>query len=157
MSGEGYKNTAIEFTNYQSDSSGQPGDIAIVFDSEGDDTFESYPDRAVMTGGGVVISTHGFEATYGVSQSGTDTALMHDSQGDDRFISKNDRAIISGAGYRSTAIDFTNYQSDSSGQPGDIAIVYDSEVDDTFESYPDRAVMTGGGVVISTHGFEATY
>ena len=117
-------------------------DQAFVRDTDDDDTFESYPDRAVMTGGGVVISTYGFDATYGVSRSGSDTALMHDSAGDDQLISMSDRAIMSGDGYRNTAVEFTNYRSDSSGQPGDTAIVFDSEGDDTFEGHGSYALMS---------------
>ncbi|MEQ8846547.1 S8 family serine peptidase [Botrimarina sp.] len=139
------------------------GDIAFVggggfdrvslYDSAGDDVFESSPtDASLTTSDGVVNSVSDADEVYAYASAGLDIANFDDSSGNDEFRGFHNRAWLRGAGFVNYAAGFDETYADSSAGD-DMARLYDSSGDDEFRGYHNRSYLFGDGFVNYASGF----
>lgn len=134
---------------------GSPSDLAVLRDSEGDDTFLAFPEFATLYDNATFSSTAiGFGTTQAFGESGgNDYALLFDSAGDDTFTSSPGFSTLAGAGFSNSANNFESVDA-LAGTGVDVAYFYDSPLDDSFTSLPGYATMTAAGYGNSASGFD---
>lgn len=133
------------------DASGGTGDVLVLRDSAGDDTFTGGPNTGQMQAGIYDLSGHGFAHVVAVASRGTDEAWLRDSAGNDTFWATAATAKITGTGYAVTATGFEAVNTRAStGQ--DIAYLQGSAGRDSFTT-STYAQMTSQGKLVLALGF----
>ncbi len=127
-------------------------DRADLSDSAGDDTFTSYPTRAIMSGPGYEIEVHSFRYVDATSEDGTDRANMFDSPGDEIYTANPDWARLKTDENSSPAPDnpfqvtvysFRYVAASASSGGDDAATLEDSPGEDTLKAGPTYAKLYG--------------
>ena len=147
----------IEIRNFEQVTfeGGGGADRATLFDSAGNDTLESHPDRATLSGVGYQFQILGVPRSYmHGTAGGNDTAFLYDSAGDDQlsvrpqFTSlRTDRTFQLAYGYERV------YAYATAGF--DSAELSDSAGDDTMSISSDRSLIAGPGYKVSARGFDS--
>ena len=75
---------------------GGGSDVAILRDSDGDDTFKAEPTTAKLAGDGFFNRVNQFRHVYAYATLGDDIAKFYDSTGDDTFVGTDDSAKMYG-------------------------------------------------------------
>jgi len=131
-------------------------DIALLYDSEGDDEFRSEGASSHMIGPGYHNRTTGFLRNYGYASTGSDQALMYDTSFNDLYRVYDDRAIMRNSGTTEIVIN-SAYGFDRtrgySTEGNDRAKMYDSIGNDTYSSIVGSARFTGDTFDNYTYGF----
>lgn len=125
---------------------GGTGDVALIFDTPGDDVFVAQPGEARMTGPGYSVAAYQFEYAHGIANSGgTDVAHLYDSAGDDVFVGRPEWSTLSGDGFflRAKYFDYVHGYANSGGN--DTARLYDSAGVDDVVVRQQQTVMRGSG------------
>jgi len=133
------------------------GDVAYLYDSDGDDIFEATPEFGHLYGDGFSSRAEGFAAVLAYAKNGgNDEALLYDSDGDDVFNAWPEVAWMSGEGFFNRAKFFESVTAHAA-RGGDYAQLYDSPGDDTFTAAPGEGHLFGTGFSLFADGFNAVH
>ncbi len=153
--GDGVSNLVRYFEEVHAFAPAGGYDIAMLFDSENDDTFYASPVEGGMQGDGYVNRVRQFEEIRGdASLGGHDVAELFDSEEDDVFRGSLGEAVLSGATYCNQAKFFDSVEADASGGGEDRAWLFDSLGDDHLTASDDWALLSFGLSDISIGGFD---
>ncbi|MFH1921247.1 MAG: PKD domain-containing protein, partial [Planctomycetota bacterium] len=132
-------------------------ETAALYDSDGSDTFEAWPDLATMTfESGAVVHANDFRYAFGVAKNGgTDTADLYGSSGQrDKFKGYADKSMAYGSDFHNQANSFEVVNLNSVHSDGEAVVMIDSAGSDTFEAWPNLATMTfESGAVVHANDF----
>lgn len=140
--GQGFSVSIHDFfvTRAYDDSSGS--DIARLYDSQYEDTFDAEPEFGRLYGVfeeqlKLFLQARGFDEVHAYSRSEGDVANIQDSPGDDLFIGTADDRIckLSGPGFFIRAKAFDKVYAKSTEGGNDRAELTDSVADDVLEGY----------------------
>ena len=129
-------------------------DVASLYDSTGDDTFEASPGTGDMSGPGFANRVEDFDEVHGYSRNGVDVANLSDSPSDDEFIGKQDYSKLFGEDFFLRAKSFDRVYADASAGGTDTASLVDGDGDDTFVANPTETTMTGEAHFLSAGHFD---
>ena len=155
-----FRLNAMDFATVVATASGA-GDVAELWDSSGDDMFEAFPDRALLSYIGATVEANDFASVLAhADQGGQDTAVLHGSASDDYFYGDADFATLSdseqqgGGSFWNEVRDFEVVTATPS-EGVDRATWFDSTGDDLFRGFVSSARLTGPGVDLRANRFEA--
>lgn len=127
------------------------GDVLLLRDSAGDDTFTGGPDSARMEAGGFDLRGNGFANVVAIAGAGNDQAWLSDSAGNDTLWATAAQTKMTGPGCAVTAQKFESVTAHAStGQ--DIAYLQGSTGRDSFTA-STYAQMTSLGKLVLAMGF----
>lgn len=140
-------------------------DVAMIFDTTGNDTFTTIPRSALMQGSGRSIQVDSFDYIHGYGRAGgNDTAVLWGSPGDDNLEaqghSKRPWAILKNEDgvndfyARAKLFDEVIVEA-ASGT--DVANFYDSTLRDTLTSWPEAVQLEGEGFSHRANNFDKVY
>lgn len=143
-----YYNRAKMFEVIEATSSND-GDLARLYGSEGDDTFEGQKDTSRMVGPGFDVTIHNYHSLIADAGSGYDLANLHDTAGDDTVRARSHKTEIydtltKGEDYRLIVRHFSNVHlwADTPAGGNDVAKLHDTPGEDLFEATPDWARLS---------------
>ena len=136
-----HTHASLHFETNRIYSSGQAGDVAYLFDSDGDDQVVMRPESASVTRGDRQMVAHGFSQTYAYASAGYDTIEYHDTAGENAYNGYLDRAVMKGDGVFLWGRGFDQMTGHFSTGT-DRALMFDSEGDDTYVFEPGQATMS---------------
>lgn len=123
---------------------GRGDTVAELTDGPGNDTFESRPGLARLSGPGYQITVENFATVHAYSRSGgEDVAQMYDSPGDDRLIGRPHQTVLAGLGFYHRAKGFRYVHAYSKNGGNDTAQLYGSSGDDFLRATSDWASLRG--------------
>ena len=132
-------------------------DTALLYDTAGNDVFNSSVPMSSLVGPGYSNRAESFKNVFAfASMGGNDTAEMHDTIGDDGFYATPDYAILQGSGLYFEAIGFDSVQA-TAGAGSDAAFFYDSAGNDNYISSPVQSSLVGSGFTNTAKNFDANY
>lgn len=135
---------------------GGGNDYALLYDTPGNDYFNSQPLLASMSGATIDFVASGFENVFGFASTGSDVATLYDSTGNDYLYGLPGYTVMVGAGYLNEAIGFDAAISWSSSGT-DTAVLYDSAGDDYFYGTTTNSLMCTSSSYNQVFGFEIIY
>ncbi|MEX0726652.1 MAG: hypothetical protein WD065_10310, partial [Planctomycetaceae bacterium] len=137
--------------------SGGGEDLAYLYDSAGNDTFEASPASATLQGTGFSNTVTGFRRAYAYSYTGgVDTVELTDSSGNDNFVGEEARSWMTGANYYNSASRFELVEAYATSG-NDLAMMWDAVGVDTFEMSPTSGALYGIGYDNRSYGFDRVY
>ncbi len=157
VSGVGFIDQAIGYGTVTVQSPNGGVDVALFYDSPGNDTYTSSPSQASLAGVGFSSTVQNFESNYAFAiAGGNDSAILNDTSADDLFSALPAYATMDGGGKFSEAIGFDSVIGIAT-TGSDTANFYDSVGDDTYASSPTQATFNGPGFAHTAQGFDANY
>ena len=137
----------VKFFDVVEARSSEGSDLARVFDTAADDTFEGQKDTSRFSGAGFDVLVHGFRQVIAYASEGTDTARFVDSELADEFHAKpwksqmfdaaTDFYDITARRFDSVRAEATNVEGGSQDGGYDIAKIWPSGLDDLMEVSED--------------------
>ena len=131
-------------------------DSVQMYDSVGDDHYESAPGLTTLSGPGYLMSAADFTVCHGYGKAGgTDTAAIHGAEGERvKFKSYPDVGMgkLYGGGFFSRAKFFETMEVMSHGE-NSLARLFDTQGDDTCSVQMDESSMVSPGFVVTVYGF----
>lgn len=118
-------------------------DTAYLYDTEGNDNYSAWTNRALMTGSGYSIDARNFSHTIAYARGGFDEAVLYDSVGNDNFYVGPDQAIMIGGGFFNETRAFERAIGNAGAGGYDQAYLYDSQGDDVFTAIGSKASLSG--------------
>jgi ELWxxDGT repeat protein len=121
-------------------------DVAYLYDSSGDDTFQGGPVTTTLSGTTFTNSTTDVATVHAISTAGgNDTAELSDSAGNDAFRTYPSVASMEGTGFNRRVKGFDRVTASAGAGGTDTAYLYDSSGDDTFVANSAASVLSGTG------------
>ena len=114
------------------------GDLAYLYDSDGNDSFYGSPEYGSMIGNGFSNSVNGFDYVYAYASNGLDTVSLYDSDGDDTFCSTVGWSNLYGVDFYQHVTGFDETHVYATGG-FDTAYFFDFSADYLFEEFPTYA------------------
>jgi hypothetical protein len=143
-----YFNRAKMFEVIQATSTGGD-DLARLFGSDGNDTFEGRKGTSRMLGPGFDVTLHDYHTVTAYAQSGFDVARLSDTAGDDTLRARGHKTEIydtptKGKDYKITARRFDDVfaRADTPGDDYDVAKLHDTLGEDLLEATADWTRMS---------------
>ena len=152
LSGAGYNHTAIDFETNQMIASGNPSDVAYLYDSSEDDQMVARPEWTRMTQPLRETTAEHFGQTFAYASIGFDTAQFYDSAGDDSYNGYMDRSLLKGESVFLWGRDFDQYDANFS-TGNDVALMFDSAGNDTYVAGADEATFSNENVTNRVRGY----
>lgn len=139
---------------------GGGNDRVTLFDSVNDDSLESHPSHAVLSGVGYRFEVNAVSRTYvHATSGGDDIAYLYDSVGDDQLAVQPQFTSLRGTntdGSESfqSAYGFESVYAYANNGGYDSADLQDSSGDDVLTISPTRSLVSSEGYQVSARGFE---
>ena len=152
VTGGGYALTANSFDTVTMHSGGGSNDRALLYDTNGNEQFTAWSDRATFTGSGFSREIFDFDRVTAYSTAGDDTATFYDTAGNDIYVAFSNRALMYGNGYFNDARGFGMTVANASAG-FDKAIFHDAVGDETYMAESLHAIRTGEGFSNEANGF----
>ena len=131
-------------------------DRATLYDSPGDETLQSQPAAASLSGIGFRFEVNAVPRVYvHATGGGTDTAFIRDSTGDDVLNVRPQFTSLSGEDTFQLASGFESVYAYATSGGTDSAELYDSDGDDLMSISPNRSIITGPSYQVSARGFDS--
>ncbi|EMI16474.1 Peptidase S8 and S53, subtilisin, kexin, sedolisin domain protein [Rhodopirellula maiorica SM1] len=149
---------AIEFRGVESVvfDGGGGSDRATLYDSSGDDTLRSGPDKTELSGVGFQFEINQVSRIYvHATAGGDDHAFLNDSVGDDTLAVRPQFTSLRNETSFQAAYGFERVYAYATAGGNDTATLYDSDGDDTMSVSPSRSIISGPGYQVSARGFES--
>ena len=150
-----YKVIVVNAEAITTDSGGGASDLAVIYDSFGDDQFFGSATESSLSTGTRTIRAANFDLVVARSRNGTDHAEFVDSAQVDTFVGKPDYGYLGGAGYLVLTEDFASTEVFSNNSTTNVAGLYDSSGDDIFNAADDVTTFTGPGFSHTLHAFRS--
>lgn len=155
--GSGAHYRATGFRTVKAEAKNGGNDMALLFDSAGDDTFIADATTAELKGtlasGSFSFKTSGFETVKALSQNGgRDQAILTGSAGADTA-TVGGVTGIKGYGFDNRANGFMALEF-RGGQGNDTLRLFDSPQNDALTAKPDRVEYSYSGITATATGFE---
>tara|TARA_R110002049_G_scaffold4601_5_gene32277 strand:+ start:393422 stop:395641 length:2220 start_codon:yes stop_codon:yes gene_type:complete len=130
-------------------------DRATLYDTDGDETLQSYPGAASLSGIGFRFEVNNVPRMYAhATAGGNDTAFVRDSAGDDVLNVRPQFTSLRGDDTFQLAYGFESVYAYATSGGTDTAELYDSDGDDLMSISPTRSIITGAGYQVSARGFD---
>jgi subtilisin family serine protease len=130
-------------------------DRVTMFDSPGNDTFESSPQQAILRGTGFTFIAQNVPNVFAHGTSGgIDTAYLYDSVGNDTLAIRHQFTSLRGEGMFRLAYGFERVYAFATNGGFNQAFLYDSPGDDTMSATPAGAVIAGRDYYAGARGFD---
>ncbi|MGB7344700.1 MAG: S8 family serine peptidase [Pirellulaceae bacterium] len=143
------------FENIRFDGGGGP-DRATLYDSAGNDTLNSGPGSASLSGVGFQFEVSNISRVYvHATAGGDDTAFMQDSASDDALAVRPQFTSLRSDEHFQLAYGFESVYAYANAGGNDTAKIYDSVGDDTMTVSASRSMINGPDYQVSARGFES--
>ncbi len=150
----------VGYTDVTGNAGTGTGDIAILYDSQGDDTFVAGPTTARLSGAGYSNRANGFDQVHANAFGGNDTATLDGSTGNDVFYGYNTYAQLYSSGVyflQTNRFELTHVNL-SSGSGNDLAFLFDGLLNDQFTASGNQAeLIYANGARNRLTAFDAVY
>ncbi len=156
----GIQQYVVGISSVTGNSGGGSADIAILYDSQGDDTFVAGPTTARLFGTGYSNIANDFDQVHANAYGGNDTATLDGSSGNDTFYGYNTYAQLysSGVYYLQTNRFELTHVNLSSGSGNDLAFFFDGTGSDQFTAAGNQAEnLYSNGARNRVNAFDAVY
>jgi hypothetical protein len=138
---EDYVTTANRFDAVYAYSRGG-SDVAYLFDSTGDDTYEGQGlEGTLRYSTGALANVRGFGEIQAFASQGLDIARLSGTSGDDSFLGRPDHARMSGSGYYQWIQSFDQVYAQATAGGTDSALLFDSAGDDLLDISSNQAQL----------------
>ncbi|WP_372725619.1 S8 family serine peptidase [Novipirellula sp.] len=135
---------------------GGGSDRATLYDSSGDDTLRTSPDKTVLSGVGFQFEINQVSRTYvHATGGGEDQAFLNDSAGDDLLAVRPQFTSLRSETSFQAAYGFERVYAYATAGGNDTATLYDSDGDDTMSVSSSRSIISGPGYQVSARGFDS--
>ncbi|MBN1589760.1 MAG: hypothetical protein JW888_09615, partial [Pirellulales bacterium] len=155
LRGDTFKVTAHTFRYTAASAAAGGYDLARLYDSPGEDTFEAAPTYGKLYGAGFYNRADYFDKVEAHGDAGgEDVVRLYDSAGDDELKAggANDMTLI-GSGFNISASNFQHVVA-FADQGHDVATFYGTNGDDTFIGTPVYGKLTSGDRTFRAYGFD---
>lgn len=126
-----------------------------MFDSPGNDTFESSPQESTLRGSGFTFVAQNVRNVFAHGTAGgLDTAFLYDSPGDDTLAIRHQFTSLRGDGMFRLAYGFERVYAFATAGGYNQAYLYDSPGDDTFSASQSAAWISGRDYYAGARGFD---
>ncbi len=150
----------VGYTDVTGNAGTGTGDIAILYDSQGDDTFVAGPTTARLSGAGYSNRANGFDQVHANAFGGNDTATLDGSTGNDVFYGYSTHAQLYSSGVyflQTNRFELTHVNL-SSGSGNDLAFLFDGLLNDQFTASGNQAeLIYANGARNRLTAFDAVY
>ncbi len=150
----------VGYTDVTGNAGTGTGDIAILYDSQGDDTFVAGPTTARLSGPGYSYRANGFDQVHANAFGGNDTATFDGSTGNDVFYGYSTHAQLYSSGVyflQTNRFELTHVNL-SSGSGNDLAFLFDGLLNDQFTASGNQAeLIYANGARNRLTAFDAVY
>lgn len=148
---------AAEFNGFQNIRfvGGGGNDRVTMFDSPGNDTFESSQNLATLRGSGFTFVAENVPNVFAHGTAGgTDTAYLYDTAGDDTLAIRHQFTSMRGDAMFRLAYGFERVYAFATAGGFDQATLYDSPGDDTLSASPAAAWISSRDYYAGARGFD---
>lgn len=130
-------------------------DRVTMFDSPGNDTFESGPQEATLRGTGFTFIARNVQNVFAHGTvGGTDTAYLYDSAGNDTLAIRHQFTSLRGEGMFRLAYGFERVYAFATSGGFNQAFLYDSPGDDVLSASQSAAWIAGRDYYAGARGFD---
>ncbi len=135
---------------------GGGSDRATLYDSSGDDTLRSGPDKTVLSGVGFQFEVNQVSRIYvHATGGGEDQAFLNDSAGNDVLAVRPQFTSLRGETSFQAAYGFERVYAYATAGGNNTATLYDSDGDDTMSVSSSRSIISGPNYQVSARGFDS--
>lgn len=128
-------------------------DIAVFYDTPGNDSFTSAPSFAQLLGPDFNATANSYRYVFAFANPGRDIATMYDSPGNDVFFGYPTNSVLVGPGYFVQTIGYDAAVVVAGGGV-DLAYLYDSPETDYFYGSPEISILSNPSYYNQVFRFE---
>ncbi len=156
LSGTGYTLSLKNVGTVQAH--GNPGDVAYLYDSSGQDAFAATPVYDYFEGSKFYDQEVGFGTVNAFAASGTnDSAYLYDAGGNNVFVGTPTYAYLTNSVYFDQAVGFKSVNAFATGTSNDAAYLFDNGGTNTFVGTATASSLQGTGYFNQAVGFSSVF